>query len=30
MMDQKILISKRGCIMGNVKLLKEIHGIFGD
>ena len=27
---QKILISKRGCIMGRVNFLKGLQGIFGE
>ena len=27
---QKMLISKRGCIMGQVNILKGVQGIFGE
>ena len=27
---QKILISRRGCIMGHAKFLKGVHEIFGE
>ena len=27
---QKIVISKRVCIMGHVNFLKGVHGIFGE